>query len=275
MQEIFNPTKESDGCVIYGELTKSNKGEFRFCPQIELYVVKEGVLSAYVDSHHTELIEGEIAVALSYTPHGYLNRKDTTASSLSIPAQVCEEFAILTDGKRIANPFIRDPEITSRIRDAIDELVDPATNSIKKQGLIYIILGIIADAVSFDEPKRPSTELSLPAQLLYHIEDNYKNNISPGSVSRDLGYSESHISKYFIRKIGVSIGKYVSIMRIKNVIRMMLEKEHNITYCALESGFESVRTFYRAFSAEFNCSPRDFFKKYAADNPFLLTAEED
>ena len=274
MQEIFAKTCETDNSFTYRDLPNSNKGVFCFTPQIELYFVHEGILDVYVDSHHTQLIEGEIAVALSYTPHGYLNRKKTSASSLIIPPKLCESFAILTDGKRVTSPFIRDPEITAMIRAAVNELTDPDTNDIKKQGLIYIILGIVADAINLGTPERPNEEWSLPTRLLYHIEDNFKSNISPGSVSHDLGYSESHISKYFINKIGVSIGKYVSVLRLKSVISMMLEKEHNITYCALESGFESMRTFYRAFSAEFNLSPRDFFKKYAADNAYLLSDEE-
>ena len=56
--------------------------------------------------------------------------------------------------------------------------------------------------------------------------------------------------------------KYLTIVRLKNALMLMYEKKHSITYCALESGFSSVRTFYRAFSEEFACSPKEYISQF-------------
>ena len=43
---------------------------------------------------------------------------------------------------------------------------------------------------------------------------------------------------------------------------MLLKDEKNThTFCALESGFNSVRTFYRAFKKEFGCAPQEYVSK--------------
>ncbi|MBQ7089957.1 MAG: helix-turn-helix transcriptional regulator, partial [Clostridia bacterium] len=40
----------------------------------------------------------------------------------------------------------------------------------------------------------------------------------------------------------------------------MKDPQNSIMDCAFESGFSSVRTFYRAFAAEFGCSPKEYRK---------------
>ncbi|MBR5507809.1 MAG: helix-turn-helix domain-containing protein [Clostridia bacterium] len=40
----------------------------------------------------------------------------------------------------------------------------------------------------------------------------------------------------------------------------MQKKKYTITYCALESGFNSLRTFFRAFNKEFHMSPKEYMK---------------
>ena len=44
----------------------------------------------------------------------------------------------------------------------------------------------------------------------------------------------------------------------------MKNEDKSITECAFESGFQSLRTFYRAFEAEFGCSPRTFLAETAS-----------
>jgi AraC-like DNA-binding protein len=42
---------------------------------------------------------------------------------------------------------------------------------------------------------------------------------------------------------------------------LMREKRMSITDCAMESGFGSLRTFYRVFEEEFGCSPHEYLKQ--------------
>jgi len=52
--------------------------------------------------------------------------------------------------------------------------------------------------------------------------------------------------------------QYVNILRLRNALLLMKNRKHTHTYCALESGFPSVRTFYRVFQSEMHCSPREY-----------------
>ena len=69
------------------------------------------------------------------------------------------------------------------------------------------------------------------------------------------------ISKYFKSNLDIGLIRYINILRLKNAIKLMLTKQYNITQCAMESGFNTLRTFYRVFSEEFSCTPKEYLKK--------------
>ena len=56
------------------------------------------------------------------------------------------------------------------------------------------------------------------------------------------------------------MNKCITNLKLKNVLMLMYERKHSITYCAMESGFASMRTFYNAFYREFGKTPKEYFK---------------
>jgi AraC-like DNA-binding protein len=68
------------------------------------------------------------------------------------------------------------------------------------------------------------------------------------------------MSRYFKSNFNITLVKYMTIVKLKNAIMLMHENKYGTTYCSLESGFSSMRTFYRAFYNEFGCSPKEYFE---------------
>ena len=98
-----------------------------------------------------------------------------------------------------------------------------------------------------------------------YINENLKNDLSLGAVAAALGYHPASLSRYFKNCFQMSFNRYVTLVRLRQAVLLMKEKKNSIVYCAFESGFNSVRTFYRAFQAEFGCSPKEYLK--TACNP--------
>jgi AraC-like DNA-binding protein len=55
--------------------------------------------------------------------------------------------------------------------------------------------------------------------------------------------------------------RYVNVVRLKNAVLLMRQKKQTVTQIAMDCGFSSTRTFYRAFRQEFGCSPKDYKEK--------------
>lgn len=265
MQAQFDMERELSR-ELYMEVTNDNIDGHIHCTfhtQIELYFVEDGQVEALINNQRKLLEADQMAVALSYDTHLFRSVGSSRSSVLVIPPHMCEEFTTLVQGKQVANPFICDTATVRRIKTYVDAIRSGTCNPVLLRGYIGIILGIILDTIFF-ETVNSAKDTELSSKLLIYLGQNFKEQISLSSLSARFGYNQSYLSRYFRQCFGIGLFQYVNILRLRNALLLMKNRKHTHTYCALESGFPSVRTFYRVFQSEMHCSPRDY----------LLFAEE-
>lgn len=259
MQAKFGIEREMHNKLFYKE-SENDQGAFHFHSQIELCVVDEGEMEVLINDKKRCLKAGEMSVSLSFDAHAYRPAGYSRSSILIIPLYMCSEFKTYIKEKRVIHPFICNKEIVQKIKTCFNEIKCNDINEIKKYGLIYTILGYVIDGVCFEKVKS-SVETELFSKILLYLHENYKNNVSLSLLSSYFGYSKSYISRYFKSRFNIGINEYLTIIRLKNSIMLMRENNYSITQCALDSGFNSLRTFYRAFYNKFGCSPKDYIKE--------------
>ena len=259
MQPKFNIDRERHNQLFYKEYT-NDKCVFQFHSHIELYFVEEGQMDFLVGGHHRTLSAGEMSVALSYESHAYKTPQYSKSSVFIIPVYLCEPFVLATRNKKAASPFITDASTVSRIKSCIEELKRNDINEITRMGYIHVILGIVMDCIFSEEPAPPH-EVIIPSKMLLYINENFRGDITLETLAAKFGYHKSYVSRYFKQCFQVGFCEYLSAIRLKNALILMHEQKHSITHCAMESGFNSMRTFYRAFHDEFGCSPKDYMDR--------------
>ncbi len=259
MKAEFGIIREKNNKLFYKEY-QNDKGVFHFHSQIELYFVEEGEMEIYVNNQGRIVEAGEMSVALSYDAHSYKTPTSSKSSVFIIPLHMCEEFIKSIEHKRVTNPFITDKEVVLKIKSLIQEVDIKSTNEIKTMGYIYLILGLIMENIGF-ETTQDLHQPDLSSKILLYINENFTKDISLATLASEFGYSESHLSRYFKSYFNISLNQYITVIRLKNALMLMHEKKNTLTYCAFESGFGSMRTFYRVFFNEFGCSPKEYLKK--------------
>ena len=95
---------------------------------------------------------------------------------------------------------------------------------------------------------------------------NYCINNSDKPLSLDLMEKELHISKYYIshvmrEKLNVGFNEYVNSLRISNACVYLLKTDMSITEISDAVGFNSIRTFNRAFLKQMQISPSEYRAK--------------
>ena len=101
---------------------------------------------------------------------------------------------------------------------------------------------------------------SLSSRILTYIYDHFREELTLKSLSQYLGYNENYLSRYFSSSFKISFSKYLSTVRLKNVLLLMHEGK-SLTEAAFDSGFNSIRTFYRCFKSEFGVPPKEYLSK--------------
>ena len=258
MKPVFGINREKHNKLFYMEY-KNDWGTFQFHSPIELYFIDDGEMEITVNHTRKILSAGQMSVALSYDAHAYKTPEYSRSSLFIIPTYMCKDFLEVLKDKQVTDPFILDRNTVAKIKEYVLETQKENINPITLSGFIHVILGTVMDNISFQKVHKP-TDTDLASNLLFYINENYKEDISLKTVAQHFGFAASYISRYFKESFNIGFNKYVNILRLKNALLLMKENKNSITYCAMESGFNSLRTFYRAFYEEFGCTPKQYMK---------------
>ena len=108
----------------------------------------------------------------------------------------------------------------------------------------------------------PEADPAPASRILLYINEHYTNPLTLASIAAELGYNASYLSRCFKNFFHIGINRYITLMRLRKAV-LLMQKKKNIATCAYESGFNSVRTFYRAFWDEFQCTPKEYLSNRA------------
>lgn len=256
MQAKFLLTREMKDWLDYGRV-HNPYFEPHFHSHLELYIIQSGAVEVLINNKKKILRGGELAVALSYDAHGYRTVEEANAEYLIIPRSYCGDFLRVIGNKHAASPFIDDPQIYSTVFDAMEHLLS-RPNELSRRGYIYIILGAILEKIVSEESDE-THDGQFSAEMLIYISNHFKEEISLSSVATAFGYNPSYLSRSFRQTFGMPFGKYLNMLRLREFLLLYREGDTSVTQCALESGFGSMRSFYRAFKEEFECTPKEYF----------------
>ena len=130
-----------------------------------------------------------------------------------------------------------------------------------KKGYLNIILGMLLDHYP-TSPIRSSEGIEVMVDILRYIDLHYKEPITLESIASAFGYNKCYFSRMFNRYIGESLSNYVNIVRLREFMARAKEKDSPpISKLAAECGFESMPTFYRAFTKLYGESPKTYLSK--------------
>ena len=123
--------------------------------------------------------------------------------------------------------------------------------------LYMLLMRYFADDTDFAVSKKDRKDFY---RITAYINENFKNDINIKTIAAELYLSKTQIAKLFEKYSGMGINEYISMLRIKNANQLMVEGL-SITEAALDSGFQSVRTFNNSYKDYMGMTPTEYIKK--------------
>jgi len=212
-----------------------------------------------VDGRVYNLNKGESVIIFPNQIHSIKSEKSAHVLWI-FSSELVKAYASKVAGKiPVSNVFVPSKHLTKILLDTYEN-----SSLIEKKGVFYLLCSEFDRVAEYT--KRTKDDKNLLYKIFKFVESNYGKDCSLESLSKETGFSYSYISRYFKACFGIGFNQYLSAIRLKNALLLMNEKKHSFTHCALESGFSSMRTFYRVFENEFHCSPRDYLSKSESYN---------
>lgn len=122
---------------------------------------------------------------------------------------------------------------------------------------------IVFDYAARMQQLRKETILSLPIiKSIDYIHDHLQEKISLKDVSEHLDMNKSYLSKLFKKQVGVTMGRYITKLKIEAAANMLIYEEHRPVDISNYFSFSSHSYFINTFKKETGMTPAEYRKRY-------------
>lgn len=270
-----------------------------FHSSIEIIYVTSGEIKATLNGQVYSVKANSFLIVPSYTIHIYTTEVSSLSYVLTIPLDTIPSYKVAFLKKTFSTLLIESPYYADELIHCLDALCDlsrdyiyirprpedipiddcmmnglaccmvnldppsilhsPMEENIVK-GYTYVFLGLLIGQVGLIDI--PNTKItSLAQEILIYLQNNYQQVISLEDIAAHFGYSKSRFSHIFNEYFGCKLIEYINGLRCRYALELLEEKNTTVTEIALASGFDSTRTFYRAFRKCFGCTPNQYLLK--------------
>ena len=235
---------------------KIERGEnFNFPPHLhscfEIIIILSGQMTITIDDQDFIANQGDALMIFPNQIHTLSSTNSEHILCIFSPNLV-KSYATKTSGKiPNTNLFCPDPYLVNGLKS-----LDDTSTNIEKKGLLYSL------CAQFEKDATYHTKTADHEKLLYQIfdfvEDEFSGDCSLKKLSEKVGYNYAYLSRFFKKIVGISFNTYVNHYRLSNACYLMNTSDSSILQCALDSGYDSIRSFNRNFKEHFGITPAQY-----------------
>lgn len=229
---------------------------------IELVCMLDGEVLAYADGEEYLLKAGDIFISFPDCNHKYVSYAKEKYFLFIINPDIMPEITGIFNKFVPSCPVIHggafDKKLMSPLRSIIEtekEQKHPCKDIIKK-GYMTAFFGELISRLSLVDAS--SVTYDTLKDILNFCSKNYMYDISLDMIADKFHISKFYISHLFSQKIKMSFKDYINSVRITEACRQLRYSDKIITEIGYAVGFNTLRTFNRAFQKHMNVSPSQY-----------------
>ena len=228
--------------------------DVHFHRSYEFVWVIAGALRATVSDKVYLLQEGDGLFILPYQLHSYTADPDTEFFAAVFAAGYVGKFVSSTQGKEPESAFFHlSPALQSYLQaqmvplpkqpaKASLHLPRPATFALK--ACLYAICAEFQEVAVW---QRKDQNQALIFRIIMYVEENYTEDITLHTVAEALSYEYHYLSRVLRESLHLRFRTLVNQYRCERAKELITETDLPLSEIAMNCGFQSIRSFNRAF----------------------------
>ena len=259
MKAFYQHDFKNEYCRIGNNLSY----KLHFHHQIELIYMFKGKGIAVIDGKEYILHSGDVLTAFPNQLHEYRIGKNEEYLITIFKPEILPEYKDIFYNMLPESPVYKTNNADELLYNIARNMPIDLNNQSSQKEQLYrgLLLSFFARLFSkINLVKAKSADLSVIKSILLFINENYKSDITLESVASSLHISKFYISHLLNDKLNVSFSAYVNSLRIADATLLLDSGKYDISEIAEKCGFNTLRTFNRAFKSVHNTSPSQYKK---------------
>lgn len=267
----FNVIYERRNQNLYVFSTGCEKKRKLYCPphlhrDLELVLYYGGETDAYADSVHYRLAEGDVFLTFPNQIHSYISHAPEEYVIIIVKPELMPElidvFDMTIPDSAVLHGAANDPTVRALVERLVRfDLEKQSSKPYAKQLLHGYLLALFSEILSRMPVKGVSVEESDTLRsLVSFCSRNFSSNLSLSVLEENLHLNKYYISHLFSERLGLRFNDYINSLRVSEACRYLLNSTHNVTEISDLVGFNTLRTFNRAFLRQIGVTPSEYRK---------------
>lgn len=106
-------------------------------------------------------------------------------------------------------------------------------------------------------------------RIINYIEEHFNEKITLEILSNYAGISEYHLAHKFKKYTGQSPIEYINFYRLSLAANKLIESDEQIINIAIDTGFNNISYFNRAFKKRFTMTPKEYRQNHFAKKDII------
>lgn len=236
---------------------------------LELVYMLGGTVKAIVDAHEYWIKPGDILLAFPNQVHAFEGDGCERYLLFIIDPSVISEYEDLLVMSSPCSPVIsgliqRKPHIDALFQALPDVSgrkgeEHPYCDSVR-HGYLLALFGELFREMQLESPK--GTDATILRAIIDYCMKNYTSELSLSVLESELHVSKYYISHLFSEQMNVRFNDYINSFRISLACRYLEQSEKTVTEISHLVGFNTLRTFNRAFVKQVGVTPSAYRRRF-------------
>lgn len=228
---------------------------------IEMAVIFKGETTAVVDSVKYTAHKGDIIISFPNQVHIFEDSKDLEYALFIVNPDILEELSPLFASKLPESNLIKSSPSNKELFEITDRIADTyykqfPYRSLVLKGYLTALFSLVVNRLELKDTK--SGDGRVFGTILKYCINNSSENLSLSLLERELHISKYYISHVISQELKMGFNDYINSLRVSNACTYLSRSSLSITEISGAVGFNTIRTFNRAFRKQMGMSPADY-----------------
>ena len=231
--------------------------------EIEYFLLLEGEAAVYIDSMEYKMTAGDLCVVFPNQIHQFKSITDEKYMLIIFSPDMVPELTDTFTSRIPRSAVIRANELPTDCEKMIRKMgeINSSVGEYKRvqmRGLLLTLFGFLLEKMDLTYVKSVSSHAL--KTVVNYCSRNFSRDLSLSILEEDLHISKYYISHLFSMKLKVRFNDYINSLRINDACRQLRQTDKTITEISECVGFNTLRTFNRAFVRQIGMSPSEYRK---------------